>query len=90
MLKFTDARPTKVGWYWRRDHETSKYGRILFVDEMMLNNSDSMVPWREKREQTIKSVENGPEAGGKLVGQLKALPDSHWLVEWAGPLIPPE
>ena len=74
-LKWTEEPPTKAGWYWRRDRMGGG-ALIQYVHRCNL----PMLTWEERKEETLICADT------KDVPALEALPDSSWIIEWAGPI----
>lgn len=79
-LLYTEEAPTIPGWYFRRMGGSG--GRKRLVE----------LPAKGRWPEHWRKVQNdelaATEASGDLesLEKLKALPESHWLTEWCGPV----
>jgi hypothetical protein len=80
-MTFTDTVPTIPGWYWERDGHGCE--RIIKLPHCGVWPTY----WRTRRENVIQSVLEDKEFD--IAKKLREQDDKEWLVEWAGPLIPP-
>lgn len=81
-MKFTDTVPIVPGWYWERNG----YGCIRILELPYCK----MWPthWRTRKENAIKGAIEDQDFDIAL--KLREQSDKEWLVEWAGPIIPPK
>lgn len=80
-LQWTEAPPIVPGWYWRRDANGIRAEYLSIPPQH----------W-EDRQSDVLSYYASEDALGRWPGHLQTLgntPDSAWLIEWAGPLVPP-
>lgn len=78
---YTDQPPTVAGWYWRREHGRARVVQLLGPDHAPRH-------WQTMRRDvlnTARDLKTDPAA----LAHLEALPASHWLIEWAGPIPEP-
>jgi hypothetical protein len=78
-MKYTEDVPTINGWYWRKSSDGE---RIMFI-----HNFSYPRHWKEIKADAFESVE---KYAMEKLEHLKSLPDSYWIVQWAGPLVPPQ
>lgn len=76
-LTYSDQVPTVPGWYWRRDNQGAQ---VLYVSL----SHHVPAPWRVIRAHTLALITAEDRKA------LEALPESAWLIEWAGPIPSPE
>lgn len=75
-LKYIDVVPSLPGWYWER--------RLSGVRIIELPHCGTWPrSWQERKVSSIEGSE------GETRQRLEALPDTHWRVEYAGPIQPP-
>jgi len=79
-MKYTDKIPTETGWYWQRKDGNE---RILYV-----HNLRFIAHWKQLKAECLEVAKTYKTKSEVL--ELKALPESAWKIEWAGPLKSPE
>ena len=80
-LRYTDEVPTMPGWYWCRWRRgPDEQVKIMHLPHM----GTWPDPWREHRRKAFAV------AAPDMLEMLKALPESDWLKEYAGPIPAPE
>lgn len=75
---FTEDPPAVVGWYWRK---TSTRTAMVYVSQVPCEH------WTIHRDRCLTP---GSGVGSELLPRLQQLPESEWVVKWAGPLVPPQ
>lgn len=82
-LQWTETPPTVPGWYWKR--KGGNGGECRMVEHLSGYAPKSGPQAKRALFETLEELGTDPEA----VAVMHALPASHWLIEWAGPLVPP-
>jgi hypothetical protein len=74
-LVYSEDAPTKPGWYWRRD----RLGET--IEHIRLPSVYPNVSWQARKAAVLAAMD--PDARAFLESKTN---DSHWRIEWAGPI----
>jgi hypothetical protein len=83
-MKFTDSIPTINGYYWERRNNNTKIIEI--------NTKYPPTHWKERRDRLIDSFKllvERKELEEVVYQDILNKSDKHWVIEWAGPILPP-
>ena len=85
-MKYTDEVPTVSGWYWVKRNRKVEVKHIDVECSCILH-------WRKQKEKLLIDNDKHFKLGIVLIEfneALKSQPDSFWLIEYCGPLVPPQ
>jgi hypothetical protein len=82
-MNYTDEVPTVSGWYWVKRSNT-------IADIIQIDAEYPPTYWKTRRERTIAMMATWSDFTEEDVNNLKNKPDSFWLIEYCGPLVPPQ
>lgn len=76
-LVFSETPPDRTGWYFKRHQKAISVQHVV---------SAPLPHWTAYKHAMLNQVKHDPNE----LARVKAIPDSDWIVEWAGPIVMPE